>query len=139
MEELSVHLWRKKSLATLTNAKVIYYYFCDLLHFTIIASGNSSPHTGPIIGSIAGVLVFSIIGAVIGFLVCRKSCKTKKEEKRSDINPEYGTYEASDPPVSEVIENRDAKFYLTNSIFAGYGPKHGLWHGVRRPGDVKDH
>ena len=129
MEELSVQLWRKRSLATLTNAKVIYYY-CDLLHFTIIASGNSSPHTGPIIGSIAGVLVFSIIAALIGFLVCRKSCKTKKEEKRSDINPEYGTYEASDPPVSEVIENRDPRFCLTNSFFAGFRPKHGLWRGV---------
>ena len=99
----------------------------------LLASGNSSPQTGPIIGSIAGVLVFLIIGAVIGFLVCRKSCKTKKEKERSDINPEYGTYDVSDPPVSEVIENRDPKF---NCLFTGSGPKHGLWRGVRRQGDV---
>ena len=106
---------------------------------SLLASGNSSPHTGPIIGSIAGVLVFLMIAVVIGFLVYRKSCKTKKEEKRSDINPEYGTYEVSDDPVTEVIENRDPKFCLTNSFFAGYGPKYGLWRGVRRQGDVKDH
>ena len=95
---------------------MIYYYYCDLLHFTIIASGNSSPHTGPVIGSITGVLVFLIIAAVIGVLVYRKSCKTKKEEKRSDINPEYGTYEVSDDPVAEVIENRDPKFCFTKSL-----------------------
>ena len=88
---------------------MIYYYYCDHLHFTIIVSGNSSPHTGPIIGSITGTLAFLIIAALIGLLVYRKSCKTKKEEKRSDINPEYGTYEVSDDPVTEVIENRDPK------------------------------
>jgi len=50
-----------------------------------------------------------VIAAVIGFFVYRKSSKTKKEEMRSDINPEYGTYEVSDDPVTEVIENRDPK------------------------------
>jgi len=54
-----------------------------------------------------------VIAAVIGFLVYTKSCKAKKEEKRSDINPEYGTYEVSDDPVAEVIEKRDPKFCLT--------------------------
>ena len=57
-----------------------------------------------------------MIAAVIGLLVYRKSSKNKKEEKRSDINPEYGTYEVSDDPVTEVIENRDPKFCLTKSL-----------------------
>ena len=67
------------------------------------------PYTGPIIGSIAGVLVFLVIAAVIGFFVYRKSSKAKRDEKGSDINPEYGTYEVSDDPVTEVLENRDPK------------------------------
>ena len=77
------------------------------------------PYTGPIIGSIAGVLVFLIIAALIGFLVFIKRSKTKKATEKSDINPVYGTYELSDDPVAEVIENRDPKFSLTNSFFAG--------------------
>ena len=76
---------------------------------------------------------------MIGVLLYRKSCKTKKGEKRSDINPEYGTYEVSDDPVAEVLENRDPKFCLTKSYFAGSRPKHELWRGVRRQGDVNDH
>ena len=78
----------------------------------LLASGIGAP----IIGSIAGVLVFLVIAAVIGFLVYRKSSKTKKEEMRSDINPEYGTYEVSDDPVAEGIENRDPKFCLKKSL-----------------------